>query len=418
MLSIMGQSAAIAHLQRVIAAGRMAATWIFSGPPGVGKYRTAIALARTCLCENPRHARNQQTNGLLNPALEPDFDMILACDQCESCRAIDHDAHPDLHLIYRNLIRCHDRSGKSKGTTLSIDVIRGEITGDDSEEHRVEPKLYKRSQRGRGKWFIIDEADLMEPPAQNALLKALEEPPPQSFLVMIATSPAELLATIRSRSQWVSFRSLPPAVLVPQFVQRGLTQSQAKLLARLSDGSLGRAVRWLSLQEPVRPAEDEHASPCSPPVLGIGSRRREAAEKQPAIFECIERISLAMDNLATGRAGAMVLVDAVRAYAEQYARMALREDPLSSKDRAVRDGAAILLGFVAAWLDDRLRYAIGSPIEAPLPSTQQALPPAAMVQCLDLCQTAQRQVDMNAHVGLLLAATATELEAEIRRCRS
>ena len=73
---------------------------------------------------------------------------------------------------------------------------RGEITGDPAENK--EAKIYKRSFRGKGKFFLIDEADLMEAPAQNALLKTLEEPPLESYLVLITTSPQELLQTTRA----------------------------------------------------------------------------------------------------------------------------------------------------------------------------------------------------------------------------
>src|SRR5271170_4647286 len=229
MLNIQGQDRAITHLQRVLASGRLASTWIFFGPAGVGKFSTALALAQTSLCENPQHRPNRAGSQKSLAGLPDDFQLMLSCGQCESCKAVDFRTHPDLHVVSKNLIRYHDRKGTSKGTTLSIQVIRGEITGDDSPEHRVEPKLYHRPVRGRGKWFIIDEADLMELPAQNALLKALEEPPPQSFIVMITGSPSRLLSTIRSRSQIVEFRPLPAAILATQLKERGVNEAQARL---------------------------------------------------------------------------------------------------------------------------------------------------------------------------------------------
>ena len=236
MLQIQGQSRAIAQLQRAIAAGRLGHTWLFAGPPGVGKFTLALALAKAMLCDRPATAVNQDQGRPRVAQLPPDFVLRVACGACESCRAVDAGNHQDLHVITKELIRFHDRGGKSKGTTLSIQVIRGEITGDDSPDHQVEAKIYKRSFRGRGKWFIIDEADLMEAPAQNALLKTLEEPPPESYLVMITTSPQELLPTIRSRSQIVLLNALPDAVIVQRLLGQGVNPDDADLLARLAHG--------------------------------------------------------------------------------------------------------------------------------------------------------------------------------------
>ena len=397
MLNIQGQPRAIAHLQRVLGSGRLASTWIFFGPPGVGKFSTALALAKTCLCENPQQRANGAGTKKSLAGLSDDFQLTLACGHCDSCNAVEFSSHPDLHIVSRNLIRYHDRGGKSKGTTLSINVIRGEITGDDSPEHRVEPKLYHRPIRGRGKWFIIDEADLMELPAQNALLKALEEPPLNSYIVMITRSPGELLGTIRSRSQIVEFRPLPAAVLAAQLKQRGVDESHARLLARLTDGSLGHALAWL--QDPGGKHEDEDQAD--------GEKEEFSG---PAIFQWIQRLSGAMDNLLLGRSGGMTAAQIVQSCAEQYAKIILRHDPLSSKDRAVRDGAIVMLGFISEWFDDRLRYALGAQIEASLPSGTQALKPEIVDRCMNACRRAQAELDRNAHVGLLLAATATDWE--------
>ncbi len=403
MLNIQGQTIALAHTQRVISSGRLASTWIFAGPTGVGKFHAALAMAKTCLCDQPVQRPNSHNGQLFNSLLEPEFVLTLPCGQCDSCKAVELRNHPDLHLVSRNLIRYHDRSGKSKGTTLSIQVIRGEMIGDDSPEHRVEPKLYKRSQRGRGKWFIIDDADLMEVPAQNALLKALEEPPPQSYIILITTSPTELLGTIRSRSQFVQFRELPFSVMVPELRKRGVDDAQARLLARLSGGSLGRAISFL--EATITPDRED----------GTKATAKNTPPEQPAFSHWIRTICDVMDNLLTGRDGGMVLAAAIQKSAEQYARAMLKRDPLASKDRAVRDGVGLMLGFVAAWLDDRLRYATGSEIVAPLPSHTHAMPLDAAQQCIASCRQAEMQADMNAHLGVLLAATCTSIEHAMRQ---
>jgi DNA polymerase III gamma/tau subunit len=397
VLNVQGQDRAISHLQRVLGSGRMASTWIFFGPGGVGKFSTALALAQTCLCENPQRRSNKSGAATSVTGLPDDFQLTVFCGRCESCKAVEFGTHPDLHIVSKNLIRYHDRGGKSKGTTLSIQVIRGEITGDDSPEHRVEPKLYHRPVRGRGKWFIIDEADLMELPAQNALLKALEEPPPQSYIVMITGSPTELLSTIRSRSQIVEFRPLPAVIIAALLKKHGADETQAKLLARLTDGSLGHALSWLETPTAGKQDQDNHAA-------------ANIAVSGPAIFQWTNHLSSAMDNLLLARCGGMSVAETIQSCAEQYAKIVLRHDPLASKDRAVRDGAVVMLGFIAEWFDDRMRYALGTTIEAPLPAITKALQPKIADHCLTVCTQAQTKMDMNAHVGLVLAATTTAWE--------
>ena len=306
MLNIQGQDRAITHLQRVLASGRLASTWIFFGPAGVGKFSTALALARTNLCENPQYRPNRAASQKSVAGLPDDFQLMLSCGHCESCKAVEFRTHPDLHVVSRNLIRYHDRGGKSKGTTLSIQVIRGEITGDDSPEHRVEPELYHRPvRRGRGKWFIIDEADLMELPG-NGLLKALEEPPPQSFIVMITGSPSRLLSTIRSRSQIVEFHPLPAAILATQ-LRGGVNEAQARCL-RLTEGSLGYALSWLQVPTGSKRNDDDQTDDA------------KSGSSEPAMFQWTGQLSTAMDNLLLGRSGGMNVAQTIQSFAEQYAK--------------------------------------------------------------------------------------------------
>ncbi len=402
MLNIQGQSTALAHIQRVVHSGRIASTWIFAGPAGVGKFHTSVEMAKTSLCDHPIHRPNNSGGELFNTLLEPDFVLTLPCGQCESCKAVELRTHPDLHVVSRELIRYHDRSGKSKGTTLSIQVIRGEMIGDDSPEHRVEPKIYKRSQRGRGKWFIIDDADLMEIPAQNALLKTLEEPPAQNYIILITSSPTELLSTIRSRSQFVQFRDLSFAVMVPELVNRGTGEAQAKLLARLSGGSLGRAIIFMQAVITADRDDQDKADAKTPTT------------DQPAFPHWISAISSTLDNIFTGREGGMALAQVIQKSAEQYAKTMLKRDPLASKDRLVRDGVGLMLSFVAAWMDDRLRHAMGAPIIAPLPSQVHSIPLPAAQESIAACRQAEMQADMNAHLGVLLASTCTAIERALR----
>src|SRR5262245_32280083 len=104
---IFGQYEAIDRLLRAWKADRLPHALIFAGPVGVGKGTTARAVAALFLCEKPEGD-------------EP-------CKKCDSCRVFDSGNHPDFHVITKELIRYHDKTGKSKGIDLSINVIRPEL---------------------------------------------------------------------------------------------------------------------------------------------------------------------------------------------------------------------------------------------------------------------------------------------------
>ena len=104
---ILDQPAAVGQLRQAYAADRLPHGMIFAGPAGVGKAGTAAVLGRLFLCEAARGDR--------------------ACDRCPSCRAMDAGNHPDYHSVTKELIRYHDKTGKSKGVDLSVNVIRPEV---------------------------------------------------------------------------------------------------------------------------------------------------------------------------------------------------------------------------------------------------------------------------------------------------
>ena len=416
MLNVQGQDRAITQLQRSLKAGRLASTWIFAGPLGVGKFTLAVELAKTILCDHPVKVPNKD-GAVRVKGLDPDFALTLPCGKCESCHAVAMGNHPDLHIITKELIRYHDKTGKSKGTTLSIDVIRGEITGDSAENK--EAKIYKRSFRGKGKFFIIDEADLMEAPAQNSLLKTLEEPPLESYLILITASPQDLLSTIRSRSQLVSFAELPNAVIMSRLLETGMIEEDAALMARLARGSLGRALRW---SDDIRVIDEKNAAAAQRAEKKAAKAAESGAgaddEEGPStdkftgggIFSWTRELGGALDQLIAGRAGASDVAALMSRFAAEFSALHLLRDKLASADRAKRDGIQLLMGIVAEWFADRLRHALGTPHEAPLPGITGALDYGIVPELIAAARDAEWQIDMNANDKILLAATTTRWE--------
>ncbi len=195
MPPILGHSAALRVLQNAITHDRVHHAWIFHGPPGVGKFTTAIAFAKRLL-EGP---------GLFASAEdEAGFEADAAW------------THPDLHVISKELAAVSNFTSlrNRKQTNIPVDLLREHLVGGwigsgDSKKY-IEPPIGKTALSGGGKIFIVDEAELLAREGQNTLLKTLEEPPPKTRLILITAHEDRLLPTIRSRCQLsVAFGPLP-----------------------------------------------------------------------------------------------------------------------------------------------------------------------------------------------------------------
>jgi DNA polymerase III subunit delta' len=214
--SIRGHDAVVEKFRRALARGRLASTFLFVGPPGIGKRTFALKLAQGLLCE-------------CVPA-----EKLLPCGECPSCRQVATLNHPDVELI-----------GKPADKAF---IPLEQLIGD--ADHRMRAGLcYNialKPYSGRRKVAILDDADYLNKEGANCLLKTLEEPPPNSLLILIGTSPQRQLPTIRSRCQIVRFQPLPVQDVAYLLVEHGLCDDPAVAAAAAvhSGGSLERAVLW------------------------------------------------------------------------------------------------------------------------------------------------------------------------------
>jgi DNA polymerase III subunit delta' len=196
--------------RNAIQSERLASTFLFVGPNGVGKRTFAKLLAKTLLCTR-------------NPPSE-----FRPCGSCEACAQISASTHPDLIEI----ARLSDR------TTLSIDQFIG------PEDNRMREglcyEIRMKPYSNRRKIAIVNDADTIGEEAANSLLKTLEEPPPGSVIVLISTSLQRQLPTIRSRCQVVRFQGLSPDNLATIALRNGWTQDRDQAIesASQSNGSL------------------------------------------------------------------------------------------------------------------------------------------------------------------------------------
>ncbi|MFZ2148873.1 MAG: DNA polymerase III subunit [Sedimentisphaerales bacterium] len=217
------QDKAIDILQRALASGKWAHAYIFAGPEGVGKFKTACEWARLLLCKNP--------------IIENDF--ADSCGTCKSCQLFDAGSHPDFNHIYKELLEfTKDGKGKGPPVDLPIDVIREFLI----EKVSTRPTLSQR------KVFVIGEAERLNNHSQNCLLKVLEEPPKYCSIILLCTRLEKLLPTTKSRSQIIRFGPIAEEQIIKELQRTGLEEKKALYFARLGQGSLGTAQNWAKLE--------------------------------------------------------------------------------------------------------------------------------------------------------------------------
>jgi DNA polymerase-3 subunit delta' len=233
MEHIVGQARAIGQLTQMADANRLSHALLFAGPQGVGRRTTATALAASILCEGKP---DPDAPALFGGDDIPALPALHACGHCESCHLIAADTHPDFHLIYKELARYHDEASIRSRVmqNLSIGVVDQFLIG----------PAYRAATRGKGVIFVIREADLMSPDAQNSLLKTLEEPPPGVTIILCSARADLLLPTTRSRCATIRFSPLPSDFVVEQLVEADIDRHQAAFWARFTGGSLGLSLKF------------------------------------------------------------------------------------------------------------------------------------------------------------------------------
>lgn len=196
---IRGHEKILKILTRVIKTRRLSHAYLFSGNEGIGKRLTAIAFAKILLCSS---------------------EGSESCGDCSACVQVDGGNHPDLIMVE-----------PQKGT-ITIDNVRN-----------IKRELSRKSFAGGYKICVIDEAEKMNVRAENALLKTLEEPSPDTLIILITGQPYLLLPTILSRCQHIKFQPLSNSIAAELVMEKGKVDRQtAALMVSLTGGSPGKAL--------------------------------------------------------------------------------------------------------------------------------------------------------------------------------
>jgi DNA polymerase III subunit delta' len=222
--AILGQETAVEVLRRALAAGRVHHAYRFEGPEGVGKELAAFAFAETLVCGTDPGPATASARRRIHARSDEDPHVPL---------------HPDVILVERGLYSKVLGAAETNG--IGIEQIRRIVLA----------RAGYPPHEGRAVVIIVRAADELTTQAANALLKTLEEPPPQTYFVLLTSRPQRLLDTVLSRTLPVRFGPLPDAVVERILEQHGASPA----VAPLAQGSASLALE-LADTEATRVRED------------------------------------------------------------------------------------------------------------------------------------------------------------------
>jgi len=251
--TIIGQEHIGRMLLNAFQSGHLPHAMIFVGPEGVGKDAVAQELARLILCPNGK-----------------------GDDGCSCCHRAAKIGHPDLQLIVPLPRSTSSASDEPLGVRLKPAaeeelVAELKLKAENPYHHiqladaryilidqirALKRMVSLRAYESGAKVYIVSDAHCMTDDAQVSLLKILEEPPPNTYIILTATTDTSLLPTIRSRCQQVKFPPLPAAIIEEALVSRNRADpDRARVVSRLADGSFRRAQMLLN-DETILQRED------------------------------------------------------------------------------------------------------------------------------------------------------------------
>ena len=203
---LLGHEWAVDMLKRHISRGALRHAYLFAGPPGLGRRTLALRLAQALNCtQSPAPGQ--------------------PCGVCRDCRQIESMTHPDLSVV----------QAETEGGTLKVDQIR-----------EVRRALTLKPYQAKYRVALFLRFQEASEGAANALLKTLEEAPEYAVLVLTADSPEQLLPTITSRCEVLRLHPLSADVIESHLQQHGAEPEQAHLIAHVSGGRPGYALRLLN----------------------------------------------------------------------------------------------------------------------------------------------------------------------------
>jgi len=221
--------------------GKLASTYLFYGEDGVGKWATAIDLAALINCEQPQ----KDDEGL----------RVDYCGKCVNCHQIKNLSFPELffavplppHRSSANAIELtNEILDLKREEPYSLILSKRQMTIPIETARDIRRKTSIKPAKGITRVVIFYQMERMLQASADSLLKLIEEPPPETVILLTARDPENLLPTIRSRAQKIRFKPLNTANII-EYIKENyeISHEKAEIAARLSNGSIGRAIQFI-----------------------------------------------------------------------------------------------------------------------------------------------------------------------------
>jgi DNA polymerase-3 subunit delta' len=388
--SLIGQADAVATLRdaaeaaadiaegRPVPPGKMTHAWLFVGPPGSGRSVAARAFAAALQCERGDN---------------------LGCGECAQCRTVAARTHPDVHSVV------------PEGLSIGVGEMRS-----------VVGRTGRRPALGRWQVVLIEDADRLTESASNALLKAIEEPPPRTVMLLCAPSlhPDDVMVTVRSRCRLVSLRTPPADAVAGVLRADGIDAETADWAAAAGQGHVGRS-RRLARDDDARARRAEVlAIPASltslQACLEAADHLVSAAEREAAALSAdldvgeTESLQVALGAGGTGKGVAA----SVRGSAGILKDLEKRQK--SRQTRSQRDALDRALVDLAAFYRDVLLIHAKSPVAPAHPDLADdviavtlRMDATGALRCLDAILGCREALDLNVKPRIAVEAMTAAL---------
>jgi DNA polymerase III subunit delta' len=351
----------------------MSHAWLFTGPPGSGRSVAARAFAAALQC--------------------PDG----GCGTCHECHTALSGAHADVEIV--------------QPTGLSYSV---------AETRALVARAALAPTRGRWQITIVEDADRFTEQALNALLKALEEPPPRGVWLLCAPSVEDLLPTIRSRCRLVTLRIPPYDAVAQRLTSEGVEPAIAEFAARAAQGHVGRARRLARDEDAARhrrdvlelPTQIERISDCLTAAARLVDAAKAEAAAVSAALDDEEKTALREAMGDTGGRAATKPRGVAGAISD------LEKRQRSRATRTQRDVLDRALVDLAAFYRDVLMLQLGATVdllntdlEATLSALAARSSPEATLRRIEAVLAAREAIDTNVAPLLAVEAMAVSLHS-------
>lgn len=383
--AVIGQDLVVATLREAAQAeaGAMTHAWLFTGPPGSGRSVAARAFAAALQCT--------------------DLESGPGCGACQGCRTTLAGTHADVREVV------------PEGLSISVAEMRALVSG-----------ASRRPSAGRWQVLLIEDADRLTEGAANALLKAVEEPPPRTVFLLCAPSdhPDDIAVTLRSRCRPVGLRTPPAHAVAEVLMQRdGVDAGTARWAASVCGGHVGRARRL---------AADPDARARREAVLRVPTALRSPAD----VFTLADELVGAAESEANGLTATRDATETEEletalgaggtgkgaAAANRGAKGAIRELERRQKSRATRtqrDALDRALVDLAGFYRDALVTTWGAPValthpdrRADVTTVAGRMPAEALLRKLEAVLGCREALELNVKPRIAVEALTSALHSQ------